>query len=830
MKSMDWSLLGLGVPMVIAAAATLGACDKQVQIDGEGTVVTVQDDRSRSCRSLAGESRSRVVACLGQLGSPQLSQPATAELMRLGQEKKILRTGAPLPLGDAVKQVSLAGEAELLELALGTDEKALARAVRDADIRGLFVHRDLDGAMDRDSVVLSRLAHHDHLEWFELKYATEEGFIYGVRSSPGYITEKTGDQMLKGLRARLAGEQPVPVSWQPSSISMIGLFRLQGDRLAIRWESGSNMERSLDDLAAKLRREWERDVQILGLGSLEDNLDGMRLELHVITERAPLEPRSQASLFEIMEMGIDGAVYRTNVPGDTRFAYMPGSELTTHSWKSVDKMLREMVKLHGWRSERPWEVDGTTLDLIRTSHFLESKRGGGEAVRLVRGLPEVTLDDVTDEAMRQMLIDGGEWWLRNEQPDGRYNYKYWPTQNRMSDNYNEVRHILATRDLADTWRYRKDDRYLQGARRGMDWLLQYQVHHGDPVDPKWPHPPENTMLFRVANNQKLGTVAVALLGWVEWAKATGSHEQDENIREMAAFVLSQLETNGKFDPYYVNAEHSYYGQKNDIVPGEAALALGEVAEYFDELKWVEFFPTYIDFYEPWFEARAIRKVPTGRWPHDTYTNADRLDLVQFGPWSVMAARQYYELTKDKRAAEFGLKVADWMIDNYQWRTDRTPFPDYAGGYYKMPWELPAMQTFCYSEGTAAAYRLAALYDPSRKAKYELSTREALRFLQVMQYDELDSYYMAEDELIHGGIKYAMNENKIRIDYVGHGLSTVSQFLDAREIDPDVQLELTPLDLSAPANGVRARERAVVLGSREEAAEGAEAASEDEGGE
>jgi hypothetical protein len=112
-------------------------------------------------------------------------------------------------------------------------------------------------------------------------------------------------------------------------------------------------------------------------------------------------------------------------------------------------------------------------------------------------------------------------------------------------------------------------------------------------------------------------------------------------------------------------------------------------------------------------------------------------------------------------------------------------------------ELPAMQTFCYSEGTAAAYHIAALYAPDRKDKYDKSTREALRFMRVMQFDDVDSYFAAEPDILHGGIKYTMNENKVRIDYVGHGLSTVSQYLDAREADPAVSLHLTEIDLEVP---------------------------------
>ena len=192
------------------------------------------------------------------------------------------------------------------------------------------------------------------------------------------------------------------------------------------------------------------------------------------------------------------------------------------------------------------------------------------------------------------------------------------------------------------------------------------------------------MLFRyplvvgeVANkapNQKLGTVAVALLGWVAWAEATGSRAEDERIRKMAQYVLSQSEPNGKFQAYLVDPQHRYYNNKNDIVPGEAALALGEVAEYFGEDEWLEFFSRFLDYYEPWFRTRAERKNPYGRWPHKTYDNNTRLDLVQFGPWSVMANKQYYSIMHEKdpeaaaRAAAFGLEVADWMIDNYQWST------------------------------------------------------------------------------------------------------------------------------------------------------------------
>src|SRR5262245_32543478 len=101
----------------------------------------------------------------------------------------------------------------------------------------------------------------------------------------------------------------------------------------------------------------------------------------------------------------------------------------------------------------------------------------------------------------------------------------------------------------------------------------------------------------------------------------------------------------------------------------------------------------------------------------------------------------------------------------------------------MPTELPALQSFCYSEGTAPQCALATRSAPDRADRYAGATKEAIRFLEVMQYDDLDSYFVARPDKVRGGIKYTMNEDKIRIDYVGHGLSTLSQWLEARKADP-----------------------------------------------
>jgi len=774
-----------------------------------------RSDRPIQCVQISGKPVERLRECLGQLSSRPLSGVAKEDIADLAEDGKILAVGNP-STGGAVDQL----DDELIEVLMGTDEAAANKLMREKGYKGFVVDRDVKFAIDRDNRVLARLAYRDHYKWFQLRHVTEDLLIYSIRNSPIHLPLSTADRLLSGLRDRLEGRRPERQAWTPHSVRLLGTMRLQGEMLVIRHavvgkapKGVSTVDVALDELARKLTREWERHVVPKGIGALDQRLDEVRLEVHVVMERAGVEPRSKYAIFELWEQGVDGMMFKQRAPKpgeklDEKFSYMPGSELTTHSFKSADQFLRYAVDQFGWHDTRPWEKDPRTrLSIIRTQHFMEAERGGGPAVRLIRGLPEVSMDELSDRHIQDMLISGGEWWLYNERPDKSFEYKYWPTQNRRSTEYNEVRHILAARDLADTWRYRNDPRYLRGSEHAMDWLKRYEVFSTDDAKGPLPHPPEGSMLFRYPSyreqaqarkpaNQKLGTVAVALLGWLAWAEATGSTAEDDRIRQMAKFTALNQEADGRFRPYFVHKGHPYEHERNDIVPGEAMLALGLVAEYFGEKKWVEeAYPKFVDYYRPWFRERKVRTNPYGRWPHDTYANQDRLDMVQFGPWSVMAAKQYVTMTGDEEAAEFGLEVADWMIDYYQWRGDNSPWPDFVGGYYKLPNETPAMQSFCYSEGTAAAYHIAAEVFPDRREKYDVATRESIRFLEVMQYDPVDSYFVAKPEQVRGGIKYTMTENKVRIDYVGHGLSTLTQYLDARAADPAVTLDIhDPTDL------------------------------------
>lgn len=132
-------------------------------------------DRIPQCRSLSGEPVDRLHACLADIDRSKLSKEAKEAIEDLGSKKKVF---AIADIETEAPTLTLADHPELEKLLMATDEEAVAKALLDLDVRGLVVNRDLTGALDRDSVVLSRLAQHDYLEWFQLRHVTEDLMIY----------------------------------------------------------------------------------------------------------------------------------------------------------------------------------------------------------------------------------------------------------------------------------------------------------------------------------------------------------------------------------------------------------------------------------------------------------------------------------------------------------------------------------------------------------------------------------------------------------------------------------------------------------------------------
>lgn len=700
-----------------------------------------------------------------------------------------------LPEGTPV--VDLA-DPRLADALMGMDENQLADAMRSTGARILVLHSPLRSSFDRDRHILSRLYHHDHLDRFQLARVEDGLLVYLINEVQVRFEPALADASIRWLRDELSGRHPDPmpaVRSESGEWLLVTTVRGHGQELAFSLAEGKTLDVALRETADDLETAHRRTRETLGFPRLGTHIDDLVIEIQRIKERAMVVPREEAALKDLWEMGLDGAIVLDKVGDRKKAAVWPGSVAVSRGIVTADSFLRGLSRDAGWDMARPWRDDpDVTLELIRTTHFREVK--GGPAVAMYRGTSLMPLEGVTLDAVKASIIYSGEWWLANLQPDGSVTYKFWPEENRFSNEYNHVRHELATWNLWQAWTLDPRPEFLEGAIRAQDWTLRSLVERDSSNFEPWervlidasPHKDaiykDGIAYFTYGKNTKLGSVVVGLYGMMEVARATNDHSKDELMRDLGRFVLLSQLPEGNFRPYHVPAGHPYEFEKNDIVPGEAALALVLLSEYFNDPTYLDAVDKFFAYYKPWYASRAAKKNPRAPWPAYTYDNTTRLDLVQFGPWTVMAANAFTRNRPERTdVVDFGLEVARWMVETYEYTSERSPFPDYIGGYYKFEGELPAMQAFCYGEGTAAAYQMALRARPSEAAYFEKATRETVRIGMQMQHDRLDSLYYSRPELVEGGVRYALNEPKVRVDYTYHAQSTLYQWYMAAKDDP-----------------------------------------------
>jgi len=725
----------------------------------------------------AGGFEARVLGALEKIDGEKLSKESIAKV-ESNRGKVLVDDPAKVSgLPDTIEVGGLFDDPEIKAALLETDEAKAADLIYQAGVRSVIVHHTLSPSTDVGARVLARLIHHDFLERFQLVRVGENALIYRVRKSVVSFPQPLAASIVRYLRERLKGETSTTVpdlKSETGNWTFVATLRGQGRELAIAFSQDRNLQNSMEELVTDLERLHRRRVEYFGFPPLSEHIDDLHIEIQRVVERAYIENRDDQFLSNFWELGMDGVFFLTSAKKIRGVA--PGSFAYTRSLNRPIPFLKAVAQYSRMPYNRPWREKGSWFEVFRTLHYAEMP--GDRLVKLTRGFKTVEEEEVTIESVRQGVVRAGEWYLANLQPDGSVVYKFWPSENRYANENNIVRHTLSTWNLVQAYEMEPRPEFLDAARKTLGFTQSHMLTETDAEHGEMAY-------YKFRNNVKLGTVVINILGIIDLARQAKTKEYDELLQKLGRFTQFMAEDSGRFLGYHVPKGHSYYGQTNDIVPGEAALALVYLAEYFDDDSWLEGLENYWSYYMPLFRERAKKQADNAPWPYYIFDNTTRLSLVQMGPWTVMAANAYHRRTGNKEVADFGLEVAQWMIDTYQWRPDRSPWPDYVGGYFKMPEELPAMQAFCYAEGTAAAYQLAIRHAPDRSAFFEKSTREAMRLGLAMQYTEDDTYAFSRPYQVMGGIRYALNETKVRIDYVHHGLSAMYQYVRGAEADPQL---------------------------------------------
>jgi hypothetical protein len=154
------------------------------------------------------------------------------------------------------------------------------------------------------------------------------------------------------------------------------------------------------------------------------------------------------------------------------------------------------------------------------------------------------------------------WIERNQLSDGTFVYEYNANTNTTSTDYNDVRHAGVTMALYQAAGRFHDSAALTAADRGLGWERQHLVQrHG------W------SALTPDGQGAVLGSSALMLVGLTERRAATGDHQYDDLMHQLAGFITALQGSDGNFAFGYDFTADAPQSGTSTYYPGESLWAL-----------------------------------------------------------------------------------------------------------------------------------------------------------------------------------------------------------------------------------------------------------------
>jgi hypothetical protein len=191
---------------------------------------------------------------------------------------------------------------------------------------------------------------------------------------------------------------------------------------------------------------------------------------------------------------------------------------------------------------------------------------------VIRGIVTQPEDcgQVDPESVTTAVSEATGWFAQNQNDDGTWLYRYDRDTDEDLGDYNIVRHSGVTMSLYQAATIGTEGA-LESADRGAQWAFDNLVDAGE------------GRAFATGSRVEAGASGLLLAGLVERREFTGEDRYDEEMDDLATFLVGQIEPSGAllaaFDPTTgkpVPGEYSYY------FTGESSWALARMAEVFPD--------------------------------------------------------------------------------------------------------------------------------------------------------------------------------------------------------------------------------------------------------
>lgn len=371
-----------------------------------------------------------------------------------------------------------------------------------------------------------------------------------------------------------------------------------------------------------------------------------------------------------------------------------------------------------------------------SAYFYEN----GQIIQLYRGhrsFPLITLD-----GLLQSAIAGGRYLTESVDTSGRFVYSYLPKSNRISDDYNILRHAGTTYAMLDLYAQTGDKDLLESAQRAIGYMMANV--RLCPVGGRF----ENCLVED--GEAKLGGNGLAVLALTYYMRVTGDQALLGNAQSLARWMLSLQDESGEFVTHILDFATGEESDHNSLYyPGEAIYALANLY--------------LIDGNEEWL--RAARN--GARWLANDRIKGYLPKDITHDHWLLLGLDVLQHISPDPVFYESAMTIADAIIS----AQNLTPaYPDWYGSYYIPPRSTPAATR---SEGLVAAWRVARDFGTAQEAQRILDTvKDIVSFQLTTQFRPEKAMYLPDPQRVLGGFHRDLTNFEIRNDYVQHNISAI----------------------------------------------------------
>lgn len=357
----------------------------------------------------------------------------------------------------------------------------------------------------------------------------------------------------------------------------------------------------------------------------------------------------------------------------------------------------------------------------------------------------------TAASLRAAAIAGGSYLARNQDPEGRFVYKYDASDDEDEGGYNLLRHCGTAMALFQVHAVSGDAAHRDAGLRALQYVRERYVLEVDE------HP--GAVFLREGRSTrrgevKLGALGLGVLAWLAAADAGVELGPEDRalVRGLGQGIVAMQRPSGELASYLAYGDDPGSSRRSTYYPGEAMLALSRLSRWTGDA-------SYLDV------ARRAADFQLGRW---TWGGIE----IQVPPdaWGAQALEEIYAAFHDPRHATYAFRIGDELLRTTFPRGADVP-PDLVGATFDLTRLVRTGPTSARNEAVVAVARLArAMGERERSARYLAAATDAAWFGISQQVRPENSFLFRDPQQAMGGVRDSIVDGSIRIDGVQHSIS------------------------------------------------------------